>query len=906
MQQLFFHIVLFFLIFKTAYVQALVPNLPDDFSGINTENYVDQLKDDENYVPSMAQTGGIMFELGRYFNQKYPDDEIFSDDYEEQIISDLHLFLPNESNEQLRGRLGLLRNSVKIYRAGKKIYGNYVEQKIVPHDFRKVHAGTDYDHDGEFSYINTQEGEFAKIYNFKKFLSYSDNPEERAAIREFEQKTGDDMSVFDKIDYMYRKIEWRKLPAYGRIYKNPLLSDLGVGEWVNGQNVDARLFSPEIYTNKKESVYLGVHLLTNPNYFILANDLSRVLHRPLIALDGSENVKNYEILYPIPLKSNILDFAHKYFGDFVIPLKIELENPKEPLNINAGINLVACDSFMQCNPEYLNLELKIDPKGREILPNGLENFFNMAMQTVPQESSREFSLSKAAVDEDDNGQVLRLEFKTNKKVRNFKVFVEQKDGYAKFDAPLISVRDGVIYAIFKQFDDGNQIDLRDKEFVITAELNNKDSIRVVSTAKESSPFDSERKSLSLAIVFLAFIGGIILNFMPCVFPVLSLKIMALSRVTARKRKSMKRAIIHTVYGIWSGFILIIILLCALKYLGQSLGWGMQFQNMGFLVAMIFVISAFIIVLPYLNLDRLYRYTVNVPAKWLNYGIGFLTVLLATPCTGPYMATAVGFALTGSYFDLIIILSFLALGLSAPYLLIYCLSKPEDLFPKSGPWLLILQAITSLLLYITLIWFMVLLWRQTDWQTPIILAVSIIAFMVCFKFYLQIIDYLGRIIDESVSEIALKRAKNVFSLIMGAIFIILLIFNMYHAQGAYRNNLKFKSSQVVDEQLISQKLAKGKSVLLVIKADWCLTCQYNQAMVLTGLNLENWQKNYNLEVVTVDWSNYNKQVLDFMEKYGRKGLPFYVLFTPILRDGIVLPEIFSPDDLTAMLINSSFK
>ena len=142
--------------------------------------------------------------------------------------------------------------------------------------------------------------------------------------------------------------------------------------------------------------------------------------------------------------------------------------------------------------------------------------------------------------------------------------------------------------------------------------------------------------------------------------------------------------------------------------------------------------------------------------------------------------------------------------------------------------------------------------------------------------------------------------------MGAIFIILLIFNMYHAQGAYRNNLKFKSSQVVDEQLISQKLAKGKSVLLVIKADWCLTCQYNQAMVLTGLNLENWQKNYNLEVVTVDWSNYNKQVLDFMEKYGRKGLPFYVLFTPILRDGIVLPEIFSPDDLTAMLINSSFK
>ena len=169
MQHLFFHIVLFFLIFKTMVAGAVIPVLPDDFEGINTKNYIKQLENDEDYVPSMAQTGGIMFELGRYFDNKYPNDEIFSDDYEDELISELKRFFPDEDTKTLRERLALLRNSVKIYRAGKGFYNKYLEQKIVPHDYKKVHSAADYDHDGEFAYIEAADGEFYKIYNFKKF-----------------------------------------------------------------------------------------------------------------------------------------------------------------------------------------------------------------------------------------------------------------------------------------------------------------------------------------------------------------------------------------------------------------------------------------------------------------------------------------------------------------------------------------------------------------------------------------------------------------------------------------------------------------------------------------------------------------------------------------------------------------
>lgn len=906
MQHLFFYIVLFLFFFKGLTAQAALPVLPEDFHGYNTESYVAQLeKDDGDNFPNLLQTGGIMFEIGRYFNEKYPNDEIFSEDYEDELIDKLKTFLPNEDNESLRSRLSLLRNCVRIYRVGTKVYDNYIKQRIVPKTYRKVHSKKDYDHEGEFSYIKAPEGEFNKIYNFKKFLSYSDNLDELEAIRKYEQSIAEEMSLIDKIDYMYQKIEWKKLPTYGYTQKNPLLSDLGIGEWQNGKNADARLISPDIYTEEKSKINIGLHLTTRLGFFIIANNIDDERHKPYINIEGSDNIKNYKVLYPVPLQSPVLPFVHKYFGDFIIPLEIELENPQNPLHLQANVELFTCNADMQCNVEHFNPKLELEAKGREFLPNGLENFFNMGMQTVPSDTSQEFKFNKMVVDQDENGQALRLEFKTNQRVRNFKVFVEQIDGYAQFETPLISVRDGIIYARLKQLP-ATSVNLIDKDFTITAELNGKTSIRLKTKAVKSSIFDSEQKSLSLGIILLAFIGGFILNFMPCVFPVLALKIMSLSRTPPRKRKNIKLALRHTISGILLGFALIILLLCIAKYLGHSLGWGMQFQNMGFLVAMTFVISLFIIILPYLNFDNLYRHTINIPINRLNYGIGLLTVMLATPCTGPYMATAVGFALSGSYIDLVLTLSALAVGMCTPYLLMLFLSKPEDLFPKSGAWLEIVQTVMALLLCATLVWFAFLIWRQTNWQVLILLLSSVVLFMFCFRFYLRLINYLGKILDAEITDKVLNRAKKIASAIMLIIFAVLIFINVHYAQKIYEEkraiNLTERLSGI-DKNLILSKLAEGKSVLLEIKADWCITCQYNQLMVLTDLNLEDWRNNYNLELMTVDWTDYNKEVLDFMEKYGRKGLPFYILFTPVIRDGIVLPELFAPDDVTAMLVNS---
>ena len=95
-------------------------------------------------------------------------------------------------------------------------------------------------------------------------------------------------------------------------------------------------------------------------------------------------------------------------------------------------------------------------------------------------------------------------------------------------------------------------------------------------------------------------------------------------------------------------------------------------------------------------------------------------------------------------------------------------------------------------------------------------------------------------------------------------------------------------------------------MLEIGADWCLTCHYNNVMTLNKQNLKYWQETYNLDFVQVDWTNYNQYILNFMAKYGRKGLPFYVLYTPLLRDGLVMPEIFSAQDFENIIRNSSLR
>lgn len=902
MKKLLTYIIFLIFVFKSFAAYSAEPQLPDDFKGLNMRERLAELADDERAELPLLQRILIMYEIGNYFNNKYPNDEVYDEDFDENLKP----FFPNADEYQLRKYTNLLRTGITVYRLGRFVYNKYVTQKLVPAAYRQVHSESDFDHPDEVKYQEAPTGEFIKVYNFKKFLTYSHNPEERKAIEDYKKLQTSKDDVYAQFEYALTHIEWKKLLLYGEKYKNPLLSDFGVGEFEEGLDVRVRLLSDATTINGQKEFYAGLQVNTENNKFVLANNLASDMQKPRIDLQKSKNLESYQVLYPAPQNSVSFPFAYKYFGNFLIPIKVTVKNPEEPLLLNAKVNMTVCDGALAC------LEQSFEPKlivltGKDFsFTNGYQNFFQQNINMLPNNESEKLKLEKFVVDKDADGESLRLEFELNGDMESFNIFIEDTDGYNLFSVPFISIQDNKIFVRFEPLN--KHAKLENTEYIITTVLNGYDAYRTTRLVAQAALFDTETASLSLGLLLLAVLGGFILNFMPCVFPVLSLKIISLSRAQSMQQKRLKKSLFITVCGIFSGFTILIVLLLAAKFAGYSLGWGMQYQNMTFLVIMSFALAGFMMILPRLQSSRLQNISVSQEKK-LGFLIGNLIVLLSTPCTGPYLATAVGFALGGSYSDIIQIMYAVALGLSIPYLLALTINNPETLLPKPGSWLNVLQSCMRLMLFLTICWFAVLIYNQTDFNCVLILAVFLLIFCGVFVLYRRFTDYLDGVFDESVTLEVIERLRKISRIAICGLFAVLVTIMSFYAENSHQHNLLENAvtrQTFLDKKMIAEKLGAGRSVLLEIGADWCLTCHYNGVMTLTDKNLKIWNEIYNMDFVKVDWTNYNKEVLDFMAKYGRKGLPFYILYTPLMRDGLVLPEIFTSRELENILQTSALR
>ncbi len=897
MKYLYPYIVCLFLFFNNLACAAEKVVMPEDFKGEATLRQVELLNKGENDHLTVEQMTQILYEIGSYFYNKYTLDDIFKEEFVEQIRP----FFPSDSEKQLEDKLTMLRIGVNIYDKVKDVYNEYIKKRLVPEVYRKVKSADEYDHPNDVKYIEAEPGYFVKVNNFKKFLTYSEDEKERRAIDEFEHRDEDINSIRNKIIRIVKTANWKKALFYGSVYENPLASKQGVSPLQESIDIRARLISKNTYIRGEKELYIGVKIETALYTFIVANNISNEITKPQIDLSASENIEKSEVLYPVPLNAGNHPFVQKYFGEFLLPIKITVEDVNKPVIIRAKVKLFSCDNNLNCSPEEFDFELPLLTDGEEILSNGYDNYFNMALSRLPSGDNKHITLKKFVVDSDNkNHQVLRLEFISDKKIKNFKIFAEAKDEIVLFDSPLISLQENKVYVRLIPHGRQDTLDMADMTFTISAVLNNSYYYRQTLQAGISSDFDVDALKLNFGLLFLAILGGLILNFMPCVFPVISLKMMAFSKTKVKQRVALKRDLRQTVIGIFCGFTLLIAMLWLAKYLGYSLGWGMQFQSMGFLVTMTFVVVSIIIALPVLNFNDM---TLPDMGKYSGFIIGNLAVLLATPCTGPYLASAVGFALAGSYADILVIMYGVALGLSVPYILILTLKQPETFFPKPGEWMRKLEIFMRIMLYLTVGWFMLLMFEQTDWH----FILKFIGIMLLFAFIIGIckkfLEYLDGILDERIPlETLIKIRRGVYVFMLGLLLLCSWICtNMANTsfQKNYETNMKNRLT-FIDRDLIDKYLNDGHPVLVEISADWCLTCHANKMFVFNKTNMEHWKSSYNLEFIRVDWTNYNKEILDYMGKFGRKGLPFYILYTPFIKEGMVLPEIFEESDLSQIL------
>jgi len=381
----------------------------------------------------------------------------------------------------------------------------------------------------------------------------------------------------------------------------------------------------------------------------------------------------------------------------------------------------------------------------------------------------------------------------------------------------------------------------------------------------------------LWIMVLAFVGGVILNFMPCVLPVLGVKLLVFSNKASLNKRLLLSDVGASILGIYVSFMLLAFGVIVLKGVGQSVGWGMHFQNPLFLSVMAVMLTLFIAHVWELFEWGLPLYIQKLPTQFMHSARAFFTgvfsVLLATPCTAPFVGTAVGFSLARHPFEIILIFSSLALGFAAPYWLILLTPSHRLRLPSPGPWLVYFRQFLSLLLLGTFLWLLFLL------------SFTYGAFAYVYGFLCAIGVWGG-----------LKGRLKGYRL-MGLLSLVSVLF-----LGAMPFVLPVKRTFYTREQTdlwrpfepwkIENLLSKGYTVFLDVTAAWCVTCHVNKAMVLNRESVKRLLRERHVVCMRGDWTHKSPAISAFLKRAGQGGVPLNMIFTKQFPQGKLLPSLLS--------------
>ncbi|MCI5049804.1 MAG: thioredoxin family protein [Rickettsiales bacterium] len=392
----------------------------------------------------------------------------------------------------------------------------------------------------------------------------------------------------------------------------------------------------------------------------------------------------------------------------------------------------------------------------------------------------------------------------------------------------------------------------------------------------AAPIATEEMSV-LGAIFFALLGGIILNAMPCVLPVLSLKALSISKKAEKAASEVRLHGLSYTTGIVLSFLAIAIALISLKAAGHAIGWGFQLQSPAFVSVLIYVL-----LLVGLNLSGVFE----IPSLFANVGAnkanesslsgsfftGVLATLVATPCTAPFMAPAIGFAVTQSTAAMLMIFAALGFGLALPLLLISFLPQLYRLLPKPGAWMLRFKQFLAFPIYASAAW---LLWVLAQQSGAMGLAYAL-AGMCLIAFVAWLIPLLH---------------NHVVRIIAILTTVWLLWLTVQHQIVAPVQHIMSDDEAFSFERLESHRAA-GTAVFVDATAAWCITCKVNEQIALNTAQVRAAFEKQGIVFMVADWTNQDAEITEFLASFGRNGVPLYVYYAPG-AEPVVLPQILSP-------------
>ena len=600
-----------------------------------------------------------------------------------------------------------------------------------------------------------------------------------------------------------------------------------------------------------------------------------------------------EIQWPIPLKTIDPGDIETYGYENEVLLMQEITPPQKldnsRANLSAEANWLVCEKICIPGSATLQLELPVSTTSQPANSELFARYRHLLPQNWPESNVASANWSRV-------GRDLRL-----------KITSETLANYPALDFFPLPGQDVVVGHPTIESRNKNEVTFRvpiessEKNFssipgliVFSQKPNGEDRAAwQISAAPTISAASAAPARGIFTFLLFGFLGGIILNLMPCVLPVISLKIFGFIQQAGQSRRKVLRSGVAFTVGIFAWFVGLALLLIVLKGAGRDVTWGgFQFTNAYFVLALSVIVLVFA-----LNLFGVFE--ISLP-QGLTRGLlstnerrndlgsflqGVFATVLATPCTAPFLGTALGFAFSQSPAVILAMFVAIAAGMSSPYFLLSAQPAWLRFLPKPGPWMLHLKQFMGFLLLATLLFLLYVVGAQRGlegaiWASCFLLVISVACWMK----------------GAFVLPTASTAKRSVVLLLMLA---LVLGSGIYFIGGKFRStNVALADSrlrgdwQAFTPERLQAELEQGHSVFVDFTAAWCLTCKFNEANVLESAEVRDAFQRHAIVKLKADWTNGDPVITKLLQKFGRPGVPLYVLYPGKNEEPIVFPEVLT--------------
>ena len=594
--------------------------------------------------------------------------------------------------------------------------------------------------------------------------------------------------------------------------------------------------------------------------------------------DKSLNLASAQVFWPTPtIHKSYNTSSYVYEKDTNFVAKLTPKNINQIIDLNVDISFSICQK--SCNNYDLTLSSLINPSNSTLSDEIQENLVKTPSNKV--DNLKIIALEQEVV---KNIHYLKIKFMAKEKILSPEFFLDMPE-YISFDpskydlsnestAQVITIPFSIIDKEHKKIDDPVYISLV---------ANTSESLEY-----ETIPIDigfSKSSSFTLMIIY-ALLGGLILNIMPCVLPVLALKAFQIVKLAAKKKSVIRFGLIAQSIGIVFSFMSLALISFSLKQLGHQVGLGLHFQQPIYLISMILILS-FIAIYLVTNVEL----SVPIPQFLVKFfpkdteamGMlgfflsGILLTLLAIPCTAPFVTIAIGFALTTNFLEMLIIFTSMGLGMSLPYIMMAIFPSFVNFLPKPGSWMIQFKRILGIIIFITSFWLIYIISTQLGFKA----AISLFLLIVLMKF----------ILSEKITNINNKAKILILLILIGLCYVV----PQHLLEETLEQEIIVKDTwQEYKPELIATLVEKGHIIVVDVTASWCATCNINKITTLNNNNVMDYMKKMNIITMRADISkSSSSEISTLMKIHNHYGVPLNIVYSQKYPQGLVLPSLLTP-------------